>query len=260
MKRSPRAIPHLLRHWQPVAARIRAKRRVLVFLDFDGTLAAIASRPDRVHVKPAIRRALRGLAAHKRAAITIISGRRRAELKRYVGLRKLNYLGLYGWERNGNEKISAPAHAALLQAQAMLLRELAVYPGVWIEPKQHSLSVHLLHARARARQLARRAVRTLLKSFRGTLNLFENLRDLEVVPHRMPGKGAAVRRALAKPASRTALVFFFGDDLSDEPAFAAAQGGVSVLVGKRRASRARFHLRGPEEVAIALTRIKEALE
>src|SRR5262249_26367731 len=171
MKRSPRAIPHLLRQWQPIEARIRAKRCVLVFLDFDGTLAAIASRPDRVHVKPVIRRALRALSTHKRASITIVSGRRRAELKRYVGLPSLNYLGLYGWERSGNERISAAARAALLKAQALLLRELAMYPGVWIEPKHHSLSIHLLNARPGSRHAARSSVRTLLKPFRGTLQI-----------------------------------------------------------------------------------------
>lgn len=259
MKRSPRAIPHLFRQWRRVAARINASGQVTIFLDFDGTLAAIAARPDGVRVKPAMRHVLQKLARQKRATVTVISGRRRTELRRCVAVPGLNYLGLYGWERGGKETLSAAAHVALFRAHLVLLKELAVFPGVWIEPKHNSLSVHLLNARPRAQRGARLAVRALMQRFEGALQLFENLRDLEVVPHRMPDKGAAVREWLAKPASRGALVFFFGDDLSDESAFAAIRG-VSVLVGKPRRTRALFRLRNPDEVTIALTRIKEALQ
>ena len=98
-----------------------------------------------------------------------------------------------------------------------------------------------------------------MRGFSGTLQLFENLRDMEVAPSQMPDKGAAVRELLRRRGRRGALPFFFGDDLSDEPAFAAARGGVSVLVGKPRKTRATLWLRNPDEVAIALQKIKEAL-
>jgi len=259
MKRSPRAIPHLFRQWRQVASRIGASSRVIVFLDFDGTLAAIAARPDRVRVKPAMRRVLHKLASQKRVSVTVISGRRRTELKRCVAVPRLNYLGLYGWERNGNEKLSSAARATLFRAQTLLLKELAPFPGVWIEPKHNSFSVHLLNARPRARRGARLAVRAFLQRFAGDLQLFENLRDVEVVPQHIPDKGAAIREWLARPASRGALVLFFGDDLSDEPAFRAVRGGISVLVGRKRPTHARFRLRSPDEVTMALNRIQEAL-
>ena len=80
------------------------------------------------------------------------------------------------------------------------------------------------------------------------------------MPCRIPDKGAAVREWLAKPQARKALVFFFGDDLSDEPAFRYVRSGISVLVGKTRRTHARFRVRSPDEVAVALNKIKEALE
>jgi trehalose-6-phosphatase len=58
---------------------------------------------------------------------------------------------------------------------------------------------------------------------------------------------------------RHALPIYFGDDYSDEPAFAAARHGLSVLVGNRRRTLARFRLRGPDEVADALTRLEASL-
>jgi len=260
MRRSPRAIPHLFERWQSIAERIRGSRSVAVFLDFDGTLAAIAMRPNRVRVKPAMRAVLRELAKDKKASVAVISGRRREELKRYVAIPELSHLGLYGWERSGDEKISAAARITLFRAHLLLLKELSAYPGVWIEPKVSSFSIHLLNAKRKVQDRARLAARKALRRFDGRLQLFENLRDMEVVPPSMPDKGAAVRELRAERGRRGALAFFFGDDLSDEPAFAAVRGGVPVLVGKPRKTHAQFQLRNPDEVAVALRKIKEALE
>jgi trehalose-6-phosphatase len=59
---------------------------------------------------------------------------------------------------------------------------------------------------------------------------------------------------------RGALPIYFGDDLSDEPAFAAAGEGVPILVGKRRATHARFFLRGPAEVTATLCKMAEMID
>lgn len=260
MRPGPRSIPHLLRHWQWVASRARAQRRLIVFLDFDGTLVRIATHPDGVRMKPAMRRVLERLAVHPRMTLTIISGRRRDELKRCIGIRKLRYLGLYGWERGRTKTLPGPARVALFRAGALLLKELTAFPGVWIEPKHNSFSIHLLGAKRNAHHRIRNRIRALVRPFQETLQLVENLRDVEVMPRHIPDKGAAVREFLAKPRHRGALAFFFGDDFSDEPAFAALHRGVSVLVGKPRETHAKFRLRGPDEVAEVLAKLEEALE
>ncbi|HEY2646448.1 MAG TPA: hypothetical protein VGI34_05720, partial [Candidatus Acidoferrales bacterium] len=85
------------------------------------------------------------------------------------------------------------------------------------------------------------------------------LRDVEVAPLSIGDKGVAVRKVLSEPAARGALPIYFGDDLSDEPAFEATRKGISILVGKRRTTRARFCVRGPAEVAAALSKMEEAI-
>jgi trehalose 6-phosphate phosphatase len=87
-----------------------------------------------------------------------------------------------------------------------------------------------------------------------------NLRDIEVAPLAIGDKGLAVRKILGQPAMRGALPIYFGDDFSDEPAFVAARKGIPILVGKRRATRAKFALRGPAEVAAALSRIEKTVQ
>jgi trehalose 6-phosphate phosphatase len=256
---SRRATPHLFQHWDLVAARIRASRRVAVFLDFDGTLVRIARRPDRVRLAPRTRHILLRLAKNPRVTLAIISGRRRTDLQRYIGVRKIHYLGLYGWERSTRPPLPRPALKALRLARIALEEHLFGYSKMWVENKILSLSVHLLGASAGDEREVRRQVRSWLRPFRQDLRYLENLRDVEILPSSIAGKGDAVLRVLATQKLRGALPIYFGDDFSDEPAFAAVRGGISVLVGAPRSTRAKFLLRDPVEVGVALVKLEAAL-
>jgi trehalose 6-phosphate phosphatase len=257
MMRTSRVTPHLFAAWEGVARRIRGNRRLVIFLDFDGTLVRIAPTPSAVRLEDGTRDILKKLARHRNVTLAVVSGRRRAELQRYLGLPKLKYLGLYGWETNGNKRLPFPVREALACTLVDLLADLPEHSGVWIEPKGSSFSVHLLGAAADTRRRVRRQVDKRVRLFRGTLKVMTNLRELEVVPVSIGDKGVAVRKFLDEPARRGSLPIYFGDDLSDEPAFIAARKGISILVGQRRGTGAKFSLRGPAEVAAALSKIEE---
>lgn len=253
-----RRVPHLSRHWPEIAARIREASRVALFLDFDGTLVPIAPRPDLVRVAPAQLRILGLLARLPRLTVAIISGRRRVELQRFLQSRAISYLGLYGSERNGRLNIPALEKTALHRARLSMLENLSECPGAWIEPKRLSFSVHLSALNAREQRRARQITSTSVRPFLHSLHLFENIRDIEVMPRSFGDKGAAIREILSRPKYRRAFPIFFGDDFSDEPAFAAVRKGLSVLVGKPRPTQAQFQLRNPAEVTEALARLRQA--
>ena len=254
-----RTTPHLFAKWDDIARRIRGKKRLALFLDFDGTLVRIAPMPDGVRLTSETRNVLEKLAGNPNVTLAVISGRQRAELQRYIGIRNLKYMGLYGWEKKGNQRFPFTVREALVRTLVTLLAELPAYPGVWIEPKRNSFSVHLLGASAATQREMRRQVEKRVLPMRETLKVIGNLRDLEVAPVSLGDKGAAVRKLLDDPSLRGALPIYFGDDFSDEPGFAAARNGISVLVGKRRTTRAQFSLRGPAEVAAALSRMEEII-
>src|SRR3984957_4355454 len=249
MTGSPSALPHLLSHWEEVAHRVRESSRVALFLDFDGTLAPIAPRPDQVRFAPSTRRLLGRLANLSRVRVTVISGRRRDELVRYIAVHKVHCVGLYGWERGRRSTIPRSAGITLRRVRAILRENLSVFPGIWVEDKTNSLSVHVLAAKPGMDKPARRRISFLLRPFRKPLRVPENLRAIEIMPLCVPDKGAIFRRWMENWRFRPTLLVYFGDDYSDEPAFAAARRGVSVLVGKRRPTRARFRLSDPDEVA-----------
>lgn len=260
MTRRVRSTLPFLRHWRRLAPPIRASRHLLIVLDFDGTLVHIAPRPDQVRIAPNILRMLKSLAKNPRVTLAVISGRRRVELRRHIGIRNIRYLGMYGWENGKKRMLPSSAMTALLRVRTNLLADLSGFPGVWIEHKDCGFSIHLLAAKPAVRRRIRRHVRLLLRAHRHALHPFENLRDIEIIPLCIQDKGAAVRILLADPACRDALPIYIGDDLSDEPAFAALRSGISVLAGKPRRTCARFHLRGPAGVVAALARLEEALK
>jgi trehalose 6-phosphate phosphatase len=253
-----RTLPNLLAHWDVVAPHLRESVKVALFLDFDGTLVPFAPRPDQVRLKPSTRLLLRRLTQRSRLLVTVISGRRRRELVDYIALRNIRYWGLYGWERSPRSKIPRAARIALRDAHAVVQSHLSAFPGVWVEDKSSSLSIHVAAAKPAARKRARRGVPRLLRPFRKHLRVLNNVRDLEVVPHCISGKGVALRQSLAGEC-RNAFPLYFGDDYSDEPAFVATRRGISVIVGNRSPTRARFRLRDPGEVADALFRLDEAI-
>ena len=122
-----------------------------------------------------------------------------------------------------------------------------------------SLTVHLQDTPPRIARRIRRELRRQLQPYRSTLELLENLRDVEILPRAVAGKGAAVRRLLAQPRLRDALAVYFGDDLSDEPAFAATSRGVAVLVRSARPTRAHYTVSGTAQVATWLTQMEAVL-
>src|SRR5260370_35852473 len=85
--------------WSDIAARLASSRMVALFLDFDGTLAAIQPRPELVRVHPDLRRTLGELAGNPRPRLGVISARRRAEIRAPVRVPAARSLGRYGWAR-----------------------------------------------------------------------------------------------------------------------------------------------------------------
>jgi trehalose-phosphatase len=65
---------------------------------------------------------------------------------------------------------------------------------------------------------------------------------LEIKPQINWNKGYAIKWILREVLPSSALPIYIGDDASDEDAFAAIPGGITIRVGEPGDSRARFYL------------------
>ncbi len=227
---------------------------VALFLDVDGSLLSFAPRPDAVHVPPALVTRLLELQTRLQGALALISGRSVATLDALFAPAVFSAGGLHGVElrRAGQAPGHTEAPPALLRARDAALQLVETLPGALVEDKGLAIGLHW-----RMAPEARKAeTGALLHAFAtGALSglpgyqLQPGDHVIELRP-RHADKGTAILALLDTPPFAGRRPVFAGDDLTDEPGFAAvdAHGGVSVLVGDRAGSVARHRLPDPAAV------------
>jgi len=212
-----------------------------LFLDFDGTLVALAERPGSIRVPPRLPPLLDRLAAALHGRLAILTGRSLADLDSHLRAPHLAAAGSHGLElRVGGRAGGAAPPAGLAAARAALARFADTDTGLIVEDKPASVALHYRLAPAREAEAlalaAEVAERTGLAVQPGKM----------VVELRPVGadKGDALRALMAEPVFAGARPWVVGDDLTDEHAFRAAAdlGGSGILVGAPRASAAAWRL------------------
>ncbi len=218
-----------------------ALANVLLALDYDGTLAPIAPEPDEASMR-AETRALLIDVAHLYPCI-VISGRALDDVAgRVHGVPLWHVFGNHGLEPAPPEV----PYAALVHSWVSRLQEvLPALPGVTVEDKKHSITLHYRHAadKARALDAITQAVRQLpeARPLGGT-------DAVSVLPPGGTDKGTALQQARRRFACDTAI--YVGDDDTDETAFASdtATRLLGIRVGVAPDSHARFHLPSQEDI------------
>ncbi len=247
------------------AMRLQAgHRRMVVFLDYDGTLTPIVSRPADAVLSDFTRRTLEGLA--RRVPVGIISGRDRPEVERLVGLRHLYYAGSHGFDIAGPEgghirhELATDYLPDLDRAEHDLRRLLGDVPGAWVERKKFSVAVHYRQVAEQDQPAVSRAVDHVVTGA-PALRKKGGKKIYELQPAIDWDKGKAVLWLLdaMDPAQHDLYPIYIGDDVTDEDAFRALAGvGTGIVVGDEdRSTAARYALKTPEEVERFLTRLGE---
>jgi trehalose 6-phosphate phosphatase len=230
--------------------RIRAARRVLVFSDFDGTLVPIMERPECCVLDPQVRCVLASLARDERVAVGVVSGRALADVRSRTGVDGIAYAGNHGLEIEGPgfrfvEPAAEKRRAALRRLVGELARVVPAFPGVWIQDKGFSASVHFRQAGDAVHVPLREAVRMAALPFvkANDVVLREGKLVLEIRPAVDWDKGSAVAWMAARMAPDAAgggPLLYFGDDETDEDVFRRYPGGITVHVGSTGTTAARY--------------------
>lgn len=228
-------------------------RRPLLAFDFDGTLAPIVARPDDARVPIAVSARLSWLAA--RVPVAIVTGRAVADVRPRLGFVPQFIVGNHGAEDDGS---SADAHVltrAIDPLRQLLFASAAplAAAGVRVEDKGLSIAMHYRLSRRPAEAAA--LIRELTSQLPATLQVFAGKMVVNAMASHAPDKADAVRRLQAR--SGVSCVFYAGDDVNDEPVFAAASPQwLTVRVGRDdRTSQAQYFIDGTNEMAPMLERM-----
>jgi trehalose-phosphatase len=248
----------LFRDWPRLAARLRAARSRILLTDFDGTLVRIRRRPGDVRLSKSMRRLLVSI-RDAGSVVGVVSGRGLEDLISLADIPGVWYAGSHGYRlrdpRGRMISLATPAERRCVDRAVRWLRpRLARIPGIRLEVKETSVAVHYRTASPRAARQAEEVVRRLLESD-PALHLLSGKKVWELLPGNSVDKGTAVHRLLEEvraPADR--FVVYLGDDTTDESVFRKLRGGVTIVVGRRTNTAARYYLRSMADVREFLRR------
>ena len=217
-----------------------------LFLDVDGCLIEFAPAPHLVTVPADLRRSLSVLSDALDGALALVSGRSLDVLDTLFWPLTLPAAGLHGNElRTRDGVLRTPAPCASLPpiiAEAVAL--CVHHPGAIVEHKGAGFALHWRAApdaepalRAFADDAVKRLPGYRLQSGHCVIELLRGDED----------KGTAIATLMDAAPFRGRQPIFAGDDLTDESGFRTvnAVGGISILIGARKDSAARFSLSDP---------------
>lgn len=243
-------------------------KELVLFLDYDGTLAPIKKLPSEASMDEDMREILNTLSQIPKCHVVIISGRTLRDLKEMVHIPKIIYVGNHGFEVEGvsslnlHGMIPAQYFDDLASIKANLTNKLSAIKGLWIEDKGIILTVHYRPATEKAGELAQEIFQRECNPYteKKRIAVMSGKKVLEIRPPLQWTKGEAALVILQKMEQEIGknkiTTIYVGDDVTDEDAFQALNPlGVTIRVGNQDGSHAQYFLNTQIEVATFLKEI-----
>lgn len=257
---------NVFNYWDRLKKDLSGKY-IMLFLDYDGTLTPIVNKPEKANIPGEAKKLLEVLSQEPNCKVTVISGRALEDLKNKVGIKNIIYSGNHGLEIEGPQIKFQPAlplryREALQHIKSELEHRLASVKGVFVEDKGFSLSLHF-------RRAPEKQIPFIKASFHEAVTLYLIGNKVKVRPGkkvfevRLPvewDKGKIVLWLLARQEvvsiDRPIAPVYIGDDVTDEDAFMVLRNrGLTIFVGKKKSSCAKYYLKDTKEVRKFLRRI-----
>ncbi|KAM5557559.1 putative trehalose-phosphate phosphatase D [Rosa sericea] len=261
-------------------------KRIVVFLDYDGTLSPIVDDPDRAFMSNEMRAAVREVAKYFPTAV--ISGRSRDKVKGFVQLSNVYYAGSHGMDImvppkplkpcDAKNHVTATASALdkegdmlfqpakrflpAIQEISIVLEEIArKIEGARVEDNRFCISVHYRKVREEDYGILEEKVKSVIENY-PDFHLTRGKKVLEIRPSIEWNKGHALEYlldTLGFSNSGDVLPLYIGDDRTDEDAFkvieARGQGFPIIVSSIPKDTKAAFSLHDPSEVLTFLLRL-----
>ncbi|KAM3281849.1 putative trehalose-phosphate phosphatase H isoform X1 [Capsicum chacoense] len=251
-------------------------KKIVMFLDYDGTLSPIVDDPDQAFMSDAMRGTVKNLARYFPTAI--VSGRCRDKVYNFVQLAELYYAGSHGMDIEGPSKGSKyykkgaqtvlfqPANEFLPMINKVykeLLDKTKSAEGVIVENNKFCVSVHFRCVDDKKWGELAQEVWSVLKEY-PKLILSQGRKVLEIRPIIKWDKGKAIEfllQSLGYAKCDDVFPIYIGDDRTDEDAFKVLSKrgqGLGILVSKvPKDTHASYSLQEPCEVMKFLQRLVE---
>ncbi|KAK3159127.1 hypothetical protein QOZ80_2AG0146090 [Eleusine coracana subsp. coracana] len=260
--------PSALGKFEQIASASKGKK-IIMFLDYDGTLSPIVADPDAAYMSDAMKEAVRDVAKHFPTAI--VSGRCCDKVRYFIGLSELYYAGSHGMDIQGPSSnpesvLCQPASEFLPmidEVYKVLVEKTKSTPGAKVENNKFCLSVHFRCVDEKRWNALAEQVKAVINDY-PKLKLSQGRKVLEIRPSIMWDKGKALEfllESLGFANCSDVFPVYIGDDRTDEDAFKVLRKrcqGLGILVSKcPKETNASYSLQDPNEVMDFLLRLVE---
>ena len=246
----------LRRGLRDALATLAATPRLLIALDFDGTLAPEVDDPEKARATPEARAAVERLIELPRTRVALVSGRSLQDLEQVASFDdRVLLVGSHGIELRLDEPDDVldldEGEREQLDVLGQVLDQIAdTLDSVWIEEKPAGFALHTRLATERHSRFAHLVAVNELKAEApdAKVRLGKNVIEFSV---RSTTKGEAVEHL--RRYTRASAVFYAGDDVTDEDAFVALTADDLGVKSGDGPTAADHRVAGPAEVAAVLT-------
>jgi trehalose 6-phosphate phosphatase len=237
--------------------------RLLVALDFDGTLAPEVDDPEKARATPEARAAVERLIGLPNTRVALVSGRSMDDLEQVARFDdRVLLVGSHGIELRLDDPNDVLALDAEEQGQLDVLGQVLdqiadTLDSVWIEPKPAGFALHTRLATDRHSRVAHLVAINELKMEApdAKVRMGKNVIEFSV---RSTTKGEAVEHL--RRYTRATAVFYAGDDVTDEDAFVALDPDDLGVKSGEGPTAADHRVSGPAEVAAVLALLAKLRE
>ncbi|XP_071454496.1 uncharacterized protein Tps1 isoform X2 [Hetaerina americana] len=216
---------------------IGLSHKLALLLDYDGTLAPIAPRPDLAVLPAETKEVLEKLVSTPDVYVGIVSGRNVNNVKAMVGIEGITYAGNHGLEilHPDGTKFVHPMpveYEGKVNELLKTLQEEVCHNGAWVENKGALLTFHYREAPISMRAEMSQKAKVIMERFGFSAGKAHCA--LEARPPVQWDKGRAsiyiLRTAFGVDWSERVRVIYAGDDVTDEDAIRALKGMAATFL------------------------------
>ena len=252
------------RIWTQLYKTIKSHHRIILFLDYDGTLVSIKKTPSLAILPYTIREQLQRLAEQHNLSLVLITGRSHSDIKNLVRIKNITIVSNHGYQISiGKKKWIHPEVKSFLpllkKISQSLMESLKPFPETLVEDKEITLTVHFRNEEKRSVPLVKKIVSKVVQTYSKSFKTTTGKKIIEVRPNIEWNKGRAVLKVLTmlRFQKNKYTIVYIGDDKTDEDAFKMLRHkAITIRVGRSRNSQAEYYLRNPHEVQEFLDKIE----
>jgi len=225
--------------YKKIEEALESNDQVVLFLDYDGTLADFTKHPDIIEPNSEVIELVEALIKCENITPAIISGRRLAHIQKLIPLENILLAGTYGLEiQLPGDKIFHPIDYSKIRPDLEKFKPqwqslIDGKSSFFLEDKGWTLALHARYAEEKmadeilsaAKQLARKMVNPDMFQVKA------GHKFLEVSP-KQANKGHCVKYLMNIIPTQGKTLIYMGDDDKDEQAFEVVQskGGFAIRV------------------------------